>query len=107
MNYVCGVLLAVLLALSMYILALKNEQVELRDEINLLNLSNAVAHIEINKQNLSIKLANEKLRGYELKMSIIETKYQNARKDLKAKINKVKTCEDAMNYLDDMLRGIK
>lgn len=107
MNYACGALLAVIIALSMYISVLKNEQVGLRDEINLLTLSNAVAHIQIDKQNLSIKLANEKLRGYELKMSIIETKYQNARKDLKAKINKVKTCEDAINYLDDMLRGIK
>ena len=107
MNYVCGVFLAVILALSMYISVLKKENANFMDEINLLTLSNTVAHIQIDKQNLSIKLANEKLRGYELKMSIIETKYQNARKDLKAKINKVKTCEDAMTYLDDMLKGVK
>ena len=107
MNYVCGALLSVILALSMYISVLKKEQTNLRGEINHLTLSNTVAHIQIDKQNSSIKLANEKLRGYELKMSIIETKYQNARKDLKAKINKVKTCEDAMTYLDDMLKGIK
>lgn len=107
MNYVCGALLAVIMALSVYVSVLKNELARFRDEINLLTLSNAAAHIQIDRQNLSIKLANEKLRGYELKMSIIETKYQNARKDLKAKINKVETCEDAMNYLDEMLRGIK
>lgn len=107
MNYVCGVLLAVIISLSVYISVLKSEQTDLRDEINLLTLSNTVAHIQIDKQNLSIKLANEKLRGHELKMSIIETKYQNARNDLKAKINKVKTCEDAISYLDEMLREIK
>ena len=107
MNYVCGALLFVIISLSVYISVLKKEQVGLRDEISLLTLSNAVAHIQIDKQNLSIKLANETLRCYELKMAIVETKYQNTRKDLKAKINKVKTCEDAMNYLDDMLRGIK
>ncbi len=107
MNYVCGALLAVIISLSVYISVLKSEQSNFIDEINFLTLSNAMAHIQLDKQNLSIKLANEKLRGYELKMSIIETKYQNARKDLKAKINKVKTCEDAMNYLDEMLRGIK
>nr|DAL49486.1 MAG TPA_asm: hypothetical protein [Caudoviricetes sp.] len=107
MNYVCGALLSVIIGLSAYISVLKKENANFMDEINLLTLSNTVAHIQIDKQNLSIKLANEKLRGYELKMSIIETKYQNARKDLKAKINKVKTCEDAMTYLDDMLKGVK
>ena len=107
MNYVCGALLAVIIGLSVYIWVLKSEQADFRDEINLLTLSNTVAHLQIDRQNLNIKLANEKLRGYELKMSIIETKYQNAYNDLKAKINKVKTCEDAINYLDEMLRGIK
>lgn len=107
MNYVCGALLVVIISLSVYISVLKKEQADFIDKINLLTLSNAVAHIQIDKQNLSIKLANEKLQGYELRMAIIETKYQNTRKDLKAKINKVKTCEDAMAYLDEMLKGIK
>ena len=74
MNYVCGVLLAVVISLGVYISVLKSEQADFRDEINSLTLSNAVAHIQIDKQNLSIKLANEKLLGYELKMAIIETK---------------------------------
>lgn len=107
MNYVLAGFGTVILALVLYVGALQSENDELRANLQSSQLAYAIANVEIDRQNQTISLANKALANYSQKMSVIESDYNKTKANLITKIKEVKSCEDGMQYLTEMLESIR
>lgn len=58
-------------------------------------------------QNEAISRANEKIKGYQKDIDTLRKEYDLKLSAYQKQIKSIKTCEDGLNYLKNMLEGLK
>lgn len=98
----CLLLFTIILAIFQY-----NKIQKLNDDLMEAEVAYELISQNLADQNKRIEEANKKLSLYEEKLLKNEQDYNKTLINLQGQIKQVKTCEEGMNYLKSMLKGLQ
>ena len=107
MNYALAFLGGLLIAAGIYVIGLQHSLTSLEAMNSTLQTQLETCKAQQSLQNIAITNANEMLKSYDSDLQKVRVEYENKAKELKKSLNSVKTCNEGMKYLENMLNELK
>ena len=107
MNYALAFLGGLLIAAGVYVVGLQHSIKSLESMNSTLKTQLETCKAQQNLQNVALINANDSLKAYSQDLQKIRNDYESKAKELKTSLNSVKTCQEGMKYLENMLNELK
>lgn len=105
--YIITALVCFIIVFASLSFFLYNQNKKLKEDLVEAEVSYELLSQNLAEQNKAIKEANKKLQDYEKKLEANKKEYNKKVKSLKKQIDQVKTNDEAIEYLKNMLEGLK
>ena len=107
MNYALPFLGGLLIAAGVYVVGLQHNIKSLEGMNSTLKTQLETCKAQQNLQNIALINANDSLKVYSQDLQKIRNDYEGKAKELKMSLNSVKTCQEGIKYLENMLNELK
>lgn len=107
MNYALAFLGGLLIAAGVYVVGLQHNIKSLEGMNSTLKTQLETCKAQQNLQNIALINANDSLKVYSQDLQKIRNDYEGKAKELKMSLNSVKTCQEGIKYLENMLNELK
>ena len=107
MNYALVFLAGLLIAAGVYVVGLQRSIESLKSMNSTLKTQFEICKAQQNLQNIALINANDSLKAYSQDLQKVRAEFESKAKELKTSLNSVKTCQEGMKYLENMLNELK
>ena len=107
MNYALVFLGGLLIAAGVYIVGIQRSIESLNGINSTLKTQLETCKAQQNLQNIALINTNYSLKAYSQDLQKVRAEFESKAKELKTNLNSVKTCQEGMKYLENMLNELK